>query len=468
MRNIHSFILYNDREDAETEQALRQSNLVKRITRLQAGKYPASSLIRDIAAQAEADYILLIHEPVEPGLFALERMISVAEDTSAGMLYADYREETGREHPLIDYRKGSLRDDFDFGLVQMYHTGAFREASADMTDDYRFAGLYDLRLSLSRKSPIVHVSEYLYRKKESEERSQASEAQFDYLSPQNREVQIEMERACTGHLRRIGGFLPSVETVIDAQEPSFPFEASIIIPVRNRARTIREAVESVLSQETKFSFNIIAVDNYSTDGTTALLSYIAEKDDRLIHLIPERRDLGIGGCWNYAVSHPRCGRFSIQLDSDDVFRTTGAVQNIVDAFYHYRCAMVIGTYQLTDFNKRSIPPGVIDHSEWTAENGHNNALRINGLGAPRAFFTPLLRSLKLPDTSYGEDYAAGLRISREYKIGRIYDVLYLCRRWEDNSDAHPSLDKINERNAYKDSLRTWELEARIKMNRSGR
>ncbi|MDR1344400.1 MAG: glycosyltransferase [Tannerellaceae bacterium] len=470
MEYIHAFILYTGETDKDTEQTLLESGLVKRITYLPSIRQASSELVHNISQQTDAGYILLVFEPIVPGMFALERMLDIAVDTSAGMLYADYREESGdalNPHPLIDYRKGSLRDDFDFGPLHLYHAGAFKEAVATTdTNDYRFAGLYDLRLSISRQHPIVHVNEFLYIRKEIKDKAPDAATQFDYVSPQNRDVQLEMERACTAHLHKIGAFLTPRHKTINFREVDFDYEASVIIPVRNRASTITEAVTSVFSQETKFPFNVIVVDNHSTDGTGNILKNMAMNDDRLVYITPRRKDLGIGGCWNYGVNHPMCGRFAIQLDSDDVYGSRFTVQNIVDAFYILQCGMVIGSYTLTDFDMNTIPPGLVDHSEWTPENGHNNALRINGLGAPRAFYTHLLRNIKLPNTSYGEDYAAGLRISREYSIGRIYESLYICRRWEDNSDASPSLEKINEHNAYKDNLRTWELEARIKMNKT--
>jgi hypothetical protein len=397
-------------------------------------------------------------------------MISIAEDTGADMLYADhYRlinapdgSQVRKRHPLIDCQKGALRNDFDFGSVLFFRTGSFRRAVARMDVDYEYAALYDLRLRMEK---IVHINEYLYTDVETDNRK-SGEKQFDYVDPRNRDVQIEMEKVCTAHLKRIGAYLEP-----DFKEPdscglggTFPVTASVVIPVFNRLRTVGDAVESALSQECAFPFNVIVVDNHSTDGTTDLLSSIAARDPRLIHVIPERNDLGIGGCWNMAVHHEMCGEYAVQLDSDDVYSGPDTLRKIVDAFRQQKCAMVVGTYQMTDFQINPIPPGIIDHREWTEDNGRNNALRINGLGAPRAFWTPLLRTINLPNTSYGEDYALGLRISREYRIGRIYDVLYCCRRWEGNSDAALDVEKVNANNLYKDRIRTWELEARIRMN----
>ena len=428
--------------------------------------------LREVAASAAGEYLLLYtgNNHLEMGMFACERMIAIAEDTGADMLYADhYRlvnapdgSQIRKRHPLIECQKGALRNDFDFGSVLVFRTGSFRRAVAQMDVDYEFAALYDLRLRMEK---IVHINEYLYTDVETDNRK-SGEKQFDYVDPRNRDVQIEMEKVCTAHLKRIGAYLEP-----DFKEPdscglggTFPVTASVVIPVFNRLRTVGDAVESALSQECAFPFNVIVVDNHSTDGTTDLLSSIAARDPRLIHVIPERNDLGIGGCWNMAVHHEMCGEYAVQLDSDDVYSGPDTLQKIVDAFRQQKCAMVVGTYQMTDFQMNPIPPGIIDHREWTEDNGRNNALRINGLGAPRAFWTPLLRTINLPNTSYGEDYALGLRISREYRIGRIYDVLYCCRRWEGNSDAALDVEKVNANNLYKDRIRTWELEARIRMN----
>ena len=428
--------------------------------------------LREVAASAAGEYLLLYtgNNHLEMGMFACERMIAIAEDTGADMLYADhYRlvnapdgSQIRKRHPLIDCQKGALRNDFDFGSVLFFRTGSFRRAVAWMDVDYEYAALYDLRLRMEK---IVHINEYLYTDVETDNRK-SGEKQFDYVDPRNRDVQIEMEKVCTAHLKRIGAYLEP-----DFKEPdscglggTFPVTASVVIPVFNRLRTVGDAVESALSQECAFPFNVIVVDNHSTDGTTDLLSSIAARDPRLIHVIPERNDLGIGGCWNMAVHHEMCGEYAVQLDSDDVYSGPDTLRKIVDAFRQQKCAMVVGTYQMTDFQMNPIPPGIIDHREWTEDNGRNNALRINGLGAPRAFWTPLLRTINLPNTSYGEDYALGLRISREYRIGRIYDVLYCCRRWEGNSDAALDVEKVNANNLYKDRIRTWELEARIRMN----
>lgn len=431
------------------------------------GSLCGTEACRAIAQYADTSYTLLYtsYMPLEPGLFALERMSAIADDTEAGMLYADryfVREGEHRRAPVIDYQKGSLRDDFDFGSVLFFRSSVLCQAVAAMDKEYRFAGLYDLRLRVSERAELVHVNEYLYTETERDTRK-SSEKLFDYVDPKNRDVQIEMENACTAYLKRIGGYLAPRFAPVVFDDDSFEQEASVIIPVRNRIRTIEDAIRSALAQQASFRFNLIIIDNHSTDGTSEVIEkYVS--DGRVIHLVPERTDLGIGGCWNLGVHHPACGKFAIQLDSDDVYSGPDTLQKIVDAFYVQNCAMVVGTYRMTDFGMNEIPPGIIDHKEWTPENGRNNALRINGLGAPRAFYTPVLRLLNLPNTSYGEDYAAGLRISRTWRIGRVYDVLYLCRRWEDNSDAALDIVKMNEHNTYKDRIRTWELQARIALN----
>ena len=459
-----------------TVESFSRSDSFSGVTILSGVSLKSTETLRSIAEALSQKYLLIYtkEHPLEMGMFALDRILSIAEDTKADMLYADHYQlvagENGpvrKKHPLIECQMGSLRDDFDFGSVLVFRASSFRRAVKAMTEDYRWAALYDLRLRMKK---IVHINEYLYTEIETDNRK-SGEKQFDYVDPKNREVQIEMEKVCTEHLKRIGAWLPPVfkevtfQMYYDSQlvsETKLPVTASVIIPVFNRARTVKDAVESALAQKCDFPFNIIVVDNHSTDGTTELLAEIAAKDSRVVHIIPAKYDLGIGGCWNLAVHSEHCGEFAVQLDSDDVYSGPDTLAKIVAAFHEQKCAMVVGTYQMTDFNMNPIPPGVIDHREWTEENGRNNALRINGLGAPRAFWTPLLRKLNLPNTSYGEDYALGLRISREYRIGRIYDVLYCCRRWDGNSDAALDIDKINANNLYKDRIRTWELTARMK------
>ena len=426
-----------------------------------------TSTIKAIAETADCDYILLYtkYNTLEPGYFAIERMLRLAEDSNAGMLYSDYYTVIDGEQknaPVIDYQFGSLRDDFDFGSLLLFNASCFKLAAKGMTANYNAAGLYDLRLRISRMAPIVHVNEYLYRDVTIDNRK-TGEKIFDYVDPKNRGVQIEMEQAVTDHLKEIGGYLEPKFDEIKFGEEKFENEASVIIPVRNRVRTIRDAINSALEQKTDFPFNVIIIDNHSTDGTTEAIEEF-KGNPRVIHIKPERTDLGIGGCWNMGVMHPECGKFAIQLDSDDVYSTPETLAKIVKAFYDQNCGMVVGTYMLTDLDKNPIPPGVIDHKEWTPENGRNNALRINGLGAPRSFYTPMLREILVPNTSYGEDYALGLAFSRHHQIGRIYDVLYFCRRWEDNSDASLDIVKMNNHNLYKDRIRTWELQARCAMN----
>jgi len=425
------------------------------------------STIRLIAKLLRADFALLAlgDSSVEIGSGAIERLLQVAEYTDGPMVYADYMElKDGvlSPYPLIDYQLGSLRDDFNFGPVRFFRSEVLKAFRYENYETLKYAGCYALRLRASRMGELVHVPEYLFTKVESDTRS-SGEKQFDYVKASARERQLEMEQVCTSHLREIGALLlaPFPETIFSE---NFETEATVVIPVRNRVKTIRDAIVSVLIQKTSFSFNLIVVDNYSTDGTSEILREYA-RQGKLIHLIPERNDLGIGGCWNEAVFHPACGKFAVQLDSDDLYLDENTLQIMVDKFYEDNCAMVIGSYRMTNFNLEEIPPGVIDHREWTDDNGPNNALRINGLGAPRAFYTPILREIRVPNTSYGEDYALGLAISGKYKIGRIYQPVYLCRRWDDNTDASLDVAKMNIHNLYKDRLRTFELQARIQRNK---
>ncbi|MDR0810973.1 MAG: glycosyltransferase [Paludibacter sp.] len=428
--------------------------------------FPASAAtMQKIAEKSDAAFSLLLTTANEIRFiqYALERFVQIAENTSAGLLYADFYEiKNGikHNHPLIDYQEGSVRDDFDFGSALFFNAEKLKKAAAGISGNYSFAGLYALRLTISRTNEIFRINEFLYAETESDAHKNG-EKQFDYVNPRNREVQIEMERACTEHLRKIGAFLqPNFAEIDFCDVEKFPVEASVIIPVKNRVSTIDDAVKSVLTQKTEFSYNIIVVDNYSTDGTSQIVENYADTDNRVVHIIPAKTDLGIGGCWNEGIFSDSCGRFAVQLDSDDVYADEHTLQKIVDKFYAEKCAMVIGSYTITNFDLQPIPPALIAHKEWTAENGHNNALRINGLGAPRAFFTPIIRKVRFPNTSYGEDYAVGLAISRKWKIGRIYESLYFCRRWEGNSDASLPIEKINANNFYKDKIRTIELKAR--------
>ncbi len=468
MANIECFVPSMAGEDLElTVGSFSRSASFTGVTFLSGVSLRETETLRSIAEALSQKYVLLYTKdtPLEMGMFALDRMISIAEDTGADMLYADHYEliagENGqvrRRHPLIDCQKGALRDDFDFGSVLVFRSASFRKAVRAMENDRQWGALYDLRLRMKK---IVHINEYLYTEIETDLRK-SGEKQFDYVDPKNRAVQIEMEEICTEHLKRIKAYLEPKFKEPECSGENFPVTATVVIPVFNRIRTVRDAVESALAQECSFPFNVIVVDNHSTDGTTELLSEMAAEDSRLVHVIPVKYDLCIGGCWNLAVHHEMCGEYAVQLDSDDVYSGPDTLSKIVSAFREQKCAMVVGTYQMTDFQMNPIPPGIIDHKEWTEENGRNNALRINGLGAPRAFWTPLLRKLNLPNTSYGEDYALGLRISREYRIGRIYDVLYCCRRWDGNSDAALDIEKVNANNLYKDRIRTWELEARTR------
>ncbi|MCH5220906.1 MAG: glycosyltransferase family 2 protein [Muribaculaceae bacterium] len=481
---IHCFLPFVDEAQVKaTVEALKESALVSKITLLATSAeakaclgcdiihidtLTSSETMLKIAQAAQGDFILLYtkQNKLVPGYFALDRFVKIARDSKAGMAYADsYTVIDGKKSnaPVIDYQFGSLRDDFNFGSVLFFNAANFKQVAAGIDKKYNAAGLYDLRLRLSRIAPLVHINEYLYSDVTLDNRT-SGEKIFDYVDPKNRGVQIEMEEACTAHLKAIGGYLEPVFDKIEFNRGDFKYEASVIIPVRNRVRTIRDAIRSVLSQKTEFPFNLIIIDNHSTDGTSEAIDEFAS-DPRVIHVIPQRDDLGIGGCWNVGANHPEAGKFCVQLDSDDVYSDENTLAKMVKAFYDNNSAMVVGTYMLTDIDMNMIPPGVIDHKEWTPENGRNNALRINGLGAPRAFYTPMLREIHVPNTSYGEDYALGLAFSRHHQIGRVYDVVYLCRRWEDNSDAALDINKMNANNLYKDRIRTWELEARCEMNK---
>ncbi len=480
-KRVDCFIAYSSKAETLTTIAqLRQSGLVNNIfviapdniaiegTETLVTNNPNSSLnILNIIENVDADYALIAlrSTQLELSQYAIERMVLLADSSNASMVYSDYYEvknELRSSHPVIDYQKGSLRDDFNFGPVQFYRKNVLKSVNQELNINWKFAGYYALRLQAARAGEIIRIPEFLFSMIETDTRK-SGEKQFDYVSANAREKQNEMEEACTDHLKKIGAFLKPDFKEVDFSG-DFPVEASVIIPVRDRAKTIKDAVDSVLSQKTLFDFNLIVVDNYSTDGTTEILA--SYSDNRLITVTPERKDLGIGGCWNEALDHKMCGKFAVQLDSDDLYYDENTLQKIVDQFYIDQCAMVIGSYQMCNFNLEEIPPGLIDHKEWTPNNGPNNALRINGLGAPRAFFKPILKGLRVPNTSYGEDYAVGITISREYKIGRIYDPIYRCRRWEDNSDASLDVAKMNAHNLYKDRLRTFELKARILKNQA--
>ena len=430
----------------------------------------SSITYKSVAGQASAEYTLIYTKLSALSFvhYALDRMLAIAGDTGAAMLYSDHFDVLDgkcTQAPVIDWQSGALRDDFDFGSVLLFRTSALREAASRMNVDYAYAGLYDLWLKVSQTGPLVHVNEYLYYDTETDTR-RSGEKLFDYVNPKNRAVQVEMEKACTEHLKDVGAWLAPVFKEVDFSSGDFPWEASVVIPCRNRVQTIADAIDSALSQKTSFKYNVIVVDDNSDDGTVEVIKRYLDRPN-FIYIAQDKTWHGIGGNWNAALHHPSCGKFALQLDSDDMYSDDGVVQRFVDAFYSQKCAMVVGTYRLTDFNLNEIPPGVIDHREWTEENGRNNALRINGLGAPRGFYAPLVRELGFPSTKYGEDYAVGLRISREYRIGRLYDVMYNCRRWDNNSDSALSREKVNANNLYKDRIRTWELEARKVMNKRG-
>lgn len=428
----------------------------------------SEELRKKVLERPQEDYTLLIttDSRIDLPAAALKRMLKVAYTTNAVMAYGNYTCATPdgefSPHPTISYQEGAIRDDFDFGPVTLWKTTELRNA-LNLLPPYNFAAFYGARLACSMFGKIVHIPEPLYTVHTGV--TDPGAMQFAYVDPRNRGVQIEMELAATAYLRYVGAFLGNEPERVDVSKGDFPCEMSVVIPVRNRARTIADALHSALSQQTHFPFNVIVVDNHSTDGTTEIIREIAAGDQRVLHIVPESHSLGIGGCWDVAVNHPACGRFACQLDSDDMYSSPDTLQRVDECFRSEQCAMVIGSYQLTDMECRPIPPGVIDHLEWTPMNGRNNALRVNGLGAPRAFYTPILRQIGVPDVSYGEDYALGLRISRQWHIGRIFDSLYLCRRWEGNSDSGITLERANANNSYKDWLRTLEIQARKLINR---
>jgi GT2 family glycosyltransferase len=446
---------------------------VKKSTGMKVRGWQSGAMWNALMKKVRTDYLLVIDEAQSITLnqAAIERFYAVTRDTRAGMLYSDYYEMNNgnrSDHPTIEYQLGSVRDNFDFGALMFFSMSAVRHAlkKYGTIGHVQYAGSYDLRLKLSIDHTILHLQEYLYTKTESENRS-SGEKQFDYVNPRNAQVQQEYEKVAAKHLKNIGAYLTPRYTKVPVSKDVFASEVSVIIPVRNRQKTIADAIKSVLSQQTTFPFNLIAVDNHSTDATASIVRSFAETDKRVHLLCPSREDLLIGGCWNEAVLSPECGRYAVQLDSDDMYSGPDTLQKIYDVFQKEKCAMVIGSYTLVNSNLEIISPGLIDHKEWTSANGQNNALRVNGLGAPRAFDTAILRTILLPNTSYGEDYAVALRISREYRIGRIYTSIYNCRRWEDNTDAALPLDKINRNDFYKDKIRTIEILGRIQKNKKG-
>lgn len=424
--------------------------------------------LTNIANTATTEWLFLQTEAGEVEFLpqAEKRFIEIAEATGAAMVYSDYYQITeDGKNPIttIEYQRGSLRDDFNFGAIILFNTGILKKITTHTPEDYEFAGLYDIRLKISETSSIFRIAEPLYLLTPVSA-TEAESRHFAYIDKKNRNVQIDMEKACTAHLKRIGALLTGNPKSVNLESESFDCEASIIIPVRNRQKTIADAIHSALGQQTNFKFNVLVVDNFSTDDTGNIIDRISHIYSNVFKITPDKDNLGIGGCWQLAINHSLCGKFAVQLDSDDIYQSPHTLQRIVDEFYRQRCAMLIGSYTITDFELNPIPPYLIDHAEWTDDNGRNNALRINGLGAPRAFFTPIIREIGFPNVSYGEDYAVGLRISREWKIGRIYDSVYLCRRWENNSDTGISLETLNRYNFYKDKIRTIELLSRIKQN----
>jgi len=433
----------------------------------------SADTIRKVLMKVETTFCLFVNGSNEINVTEgnVQTFISRAEKTDAGLIYADYYDKLKNHvelHPLIDYQIGSIRDDFDFGNCYMLNADCARQLLDDLysvKNNFLYSGLYDLRLAISRRFPITRISQPVYSVINIDESTSNSRI-FEYVDPKNHDVQIEMEKIATHHLKEVGAYQESSFKNYVSFSNDFNFEASVIIPVKNRVNTISDAIKSALNQKTNFSYNIIVIDNHSSDGTTDVIKKLFGKDEKFFHLVPSRNDLKIGGCWNEAIFHRYCGKFAIQLDSDDLYSDQSTLQKIIDKFYEDKCAMVIGSYKLTDYDLNEIPPGIIDHREWTDENGHNNALRINGLGAPRAFYTPVLRDIKFPNVSYGEDYAMGLAVSRQYKIGRIFEPIYFCRRWEGNTDASLSIRRQNDNNFYKDYLRTKEIKVRQQLNKN--
>ena len=483
---IDSFVIYSGQESlSATLAALRSSEIVDECfvmnttgaevkaegcTTLAVDSLTSTAAIKAIAESSKCKYTLIYtnNDVLKLGLHAMKRMVQIADDSNAVMCYADrYQVRCGvvTKAPVIDYQQGSLRDDFEFGSVVLIRTSALKQAARAMSGDYRHAGFYDLRLRLSEIGELVHINEYLYSEVAMDLRS-SGEAIFDYQNPDNRGKQLEMEAVVTDYLKRVGAYLePGSYEALDLKQGDFAVECTVVIPVLNRVRVIRDAIKSVLKQKADFKYNLIIVDNHSTDGTSEAIDEFAA-DERVIHIIPERTDLGIGGCWNLGVDDPRCGCFEIGLDSDDVYKTEHVLATMVAEFYRSNSAMVVGGYEITDFDMNVLPPGEILHKEWTDDNGRNNLLRVNGIGGPRAFFTPVYKSLYLPNTCYGEDYAMGLYVSRRYRVGRVWEVMTCARRWEDNTDADLDVFKMNANNVYKDRIRTWELQARIAYNKN--
>lgn len=452
----------------ETVLVYDKSDDNKSFAQIDFGDLTSSKSLGGVLSTAKSEYLLFIlgFAKVEITLESIKRMLSIAEQTSAGFIYSDYNEIRDNKvikHPTIEYQLGSIRDDFDFGNIVLIPRKVFEDEIPK--EDYKHAAFYALRLTISTNHKILRIPEHLYTQEPVDLRK-SGEKQFDYVDPKNQTVQKEMEKAASIHLKKIGAIIAQGNEINFSEIDNFSARASVIIPVKNRQKTIKDAVESALNQDVSFSYNIIIVDNHSTDKTSKIIKEYSEKNERVIHLIPPQKGLNIGGCWNYALQSKHCGAFAVQLDSDDVYSSPDTLNKIVNAFYSEKCAMVIGSYTMTNFEMQELPPGLIDHKEWTDDNGMNNALRINGLGAPRAFYTPIIRKIDFPDVSYGEDYAAALAISRDYKIGRIYESLYLCRRWEGNTDSDLPIEKVNKNNFYKDKIRTFEILARKGKNKN--
>ena len=471
---------------SNTLRQFSQSSLVEKIYVVHAGGFERTdpkvecvksttfangATVSQILSNTVTDHLLVVSQrgEIELGHGALERLVDVAAESGAGIAYSDcYAVKNGlkTEHSLIDYQLGSVRDNFDFGALMLLSCKPVKYAITKygLSPDVQWSGWYDLRLKISIDANIFHLQEFLYSKSEFDE-GKAESTMFDYLDPRNTGVQKELENVFTQHLKNVGAYLPPHFDDVPEPVGTFPVQASVVIPVRNRVHTIADAIKSALRQKTDFDFNVIVVDNHSTDGTSEVIEQLSRHEKRIVRVVPEKTGLSIGGCWNEAIASRRCGRYSVQLDSDDLYAGTDTLQTLTNMFRNDSYAAVIGSYKLVDLALKEIPPGVIDHREWTPENGRNNALRVNGFGAPRAFCTHLVRELRFPNVSYGEDYAVCLALSRKYRIGRIFDPMYLCRRWEGNTDARLTLEQANKNNFYKDRIRTVEILARQKINR---
>lgn len=468
MKKITILNFSNNVETKSKLERLNELTFVKAIVSFNSLNLFDTEKLTEIIKPICSDYILVICDDknINLSVSSVSRFYYAIRSSNAGIVYSDFLEienESIKQHPTIDYQLGSVRENFDFGPVMILRTDLVKQAIQN-SKLYKYSALYFIRLYISTRAEILRLPESLYSVEKTDYRK-SGEKQFDYVDPSNREVQIEYEKAFTEYLKLIEAYLnPSFKMVDDNK--NYEVTASVLIPVKNRAKTIKGAIESVLSQKTDFKFNLIIVDNHSTDGTSEIIKKYRLSDNRVVFLSPQEKTLNIGGCWNYGVASNECGKYVIQLDSDDIYKDEYTIQKVVDKFEQDNAAMVIGSYQLTDFDLNELPPGIIDHKEWTPENGRNNALRINGLGAPRAFRRSILREVQFPDVSYGEDYFVGLAISRDYQISRIYESIYICRRWEGNSDADLNIEKENKNNLYKDRIRTFEILARINKNKT--